>query len=109
LRIFPLIEAVRRAAFDGVVMKPLTDPFVRKLADFVRNKRSQQRDTYVRLIATIALNTNLDQNEFNQGFTTPEQASAAALRDKEKTLILEKVESREVMEGWRPRSGFRCR
>lgn len=81
-------EAVRRAAFDGVVTKPLTDPFVRKLADFVRNKRSQQRDTYVRLIATIALNTNLDQNEFNQGFTTPEQASAAALRDKDFVIIL---------------------
>lgn len=65
---------VRLAALDGLFAKPLGEPNLQRIAEFVKSKKPQERDRYSKLLATAGLRELLTAQEFSAGFTMLQQA-----------------------------------
>ena len=59
---------IRLAALDGLFAKPLGDPSLQRIADFVKSRKPEDRDHYSKVFAAAGLSDTLTDDEFSSGF-----------------------------------------
>lgn len=86
---------VRTAALDGLFAKPLADPALQRIADFIKSKRPEERDRYSRVFAAAGLSDLLTDKEFSDGFALLQQG---APEPELLAALLQRAPSRVVFE-----------
>jgi len=79
---------VRLAAFDGLATKPIADPYVRGIMQFVRTSRSADRANYLPLVVSIGLQPYLAEPEFGRGFEGLAEGAQPKIADAEFISVL---------------------
>lgn len=68
--------AVREAAMDGLFAKPLGDPSLQIIAEYLKAKKPGERDRYARVFAAAGLTALLTDDEFSSGFAVLRDGSS---------------------------------
>lgn len=66
---------IRAMAMDGLFAKPLGDPTLQRVVDFVKSRKPEERDRYSKVLAAAGLSDLLTDSEFSSGFAILQQGS----------------------------------
>lgn len=86
---------VRATAMDGLFAKPLGDPTLQRVVDFVESRKPEERDRYSRVLAAAGLSDLLTDSEFSSGFAILQQGS---LEPELLSALLQRAPARLVFE-----------
>ncbi len=79
---------VRLSAFDGLATKPISDPYLRGVMQFVRANRASERANYLPIMASIGLQPYLTEQEFNRGFAGLAEGAQPKIADSQFINVL---------------------
>jgi hypothetical protein len=80
---------------DGLFAKPLGDPTLQRVVDFVESRKPEERDRYSRVLAAAGLSNLLTDSEFSSGFAILQQGS---LEPELLSALLQRAPERLVFE-----------
>lgn len=87
--------AVQQAALDGLLNKPIADPYLQSVLDYVRATPVAEHAKYGALLAAVGLSANLSDEDFARGFAL---LKARPVDDDFVSVLLHKAPPRVVSE-----------